>query len=113
MRTHPAQPYEFVKSLQDYTKINPLVTISYPEKEFLDEYFRKCDVLVSGNSSIHLEAAVSGLVTYYYEFSNETSYYDYYGYIKTGLCEIFPENLKLLNVSVINNLQINDSSSWE
>ena len=40
--------------------------------------------MISGNSSIHLEAALAGVLPIYYEIS-PTNNPDYYGYVKSGL----------------------------
>ena len=39
------------------------------------------NILVASNSSIHLEAALDGLPTFYYEMS-KVLFPDYYGYVK-------------------------------
>ena len=54
--------------------------------------------LIAGNSSIHLEAAIAGVMPIYYELS-PPDHSDYYGYVKHGLTQkaaSVPEVLKII-----------------
>ena len=85
IRTHPHQPQVFIKKLQEYLKKNDSLIWSDAGKESISDYFINLNVLIAGNSSIHLEAALAGLVTYYYEMGEEFGKPDQYEYIKNGL----------------------------
>jgi hypothetical protein len=95
IRWHPAQSHHYVQALKDALEAYAgLVLFSDPLKQSLGEYFSHAQVMVSGNSSIHLEAALGGLRTIYYEwrdidcYSNLNSFVrDYYGYVKAGLSD--------------------------
>lgn len=94
VRTHPAQSNDFLKSLEAYTSKNSYVSISRSTSDSLKNYFSSCYYLISGNSSIHLEAALAGVMTYYYEFSKKVQHSDYYGYVKRGLSSKWPHDFK-------------------
>ena len=84
VRWHPAlkgrKLEPFLAVLQGY----PYVERSDPNDEPVGRFLGRLDGLVAGNSSIHLEAALSGVVPVYFEFS-ETRLSDYYGYVRQGL----------------------------
>ena len=56
----------------------------------------------TSNSSIHLEAALVNLPTFYYEMSDEVYISDYYGYVKNGISKKLEENFsaELINFSI-------------
>lgn len=90
IRTHPAQYPFFLAKLHHYINNNQHVIFSDPAQESLDSFFTKSLFLVAGNSSIHLEAVIAGLPSYFYNFSNNDDMSDYYGYIKLGLISQLP-----------------------
>ena len=51
-------------------------------------------MIVSGDSSIHVEAVMLNVVSVYHNFSKNIGMNDYYGFVKNGLaisCESFDE----------------------
>ena len=50
------------------------------------------NILIASNSSIHLEAALAGLPTFYDEMSKEVLFTDYYGYVKKGISKRLKKN---------------------
>jgi hypothetical protein len=104
VRTHPAQKYDFVEYLNNYSLKNTRVSICRSSSESLKEFFSCCHYLISGNSSIHLEAALAGLMTYYYEFSTNVQLRDYYGYVKRGLSLPWPSDFNDMSLGDLLNL---------
>jgi hypothetical protein len=95
IRWHPSQSRSYVQTLKDALEgYLERVTFSDPLKQSLGEFFSYAQVMVSGNSSIHLDAALAGLRTIYFEWQNppDTSglngfVKDYYGYVQAGLSD--------------------------
>lgn len=84
LRWHPGMNEKKKKIIRErYSKSNS-VALSDPKCELVSEFFRRCHVLVAGNSSIHLEAAIAGLQPIYYEVTPVEAP-DYYGYVLHGL----------------------------
>jgi hypothetical protein len=84
LRWHPGTSLRKIEEIRKiYSKLS-MVTISDPLEEPIDSYFAQIGVLVAANSSIHLEAAIAGVVSIYFEISN-TNKNDYYGYVKNGI----------------------------
>lgn len=75
LRPHPS----------DYRNINDIpVTISNPRKENSFEFLSKIDVIIAGDSSIHLEAVLLNVYAIQYDFGLPTPL-DYYGFISNNL----------------------------
>ena len=85
VRTHPFQNPIFIGQLKSYMKDKDWLTWSNSREEGLADYFSKVNAVIAGNTSIHLEAALAGLATIYYEMSDEVHRPDYYGYVKNGI----------------------------
>ena len=85
VRWHPFHSYKDVELLKDkLSGYGNKLLFSDPSKQDLCKYFSQASVMVSANSSIHLEAACAGLSTIYYEFS-QSAFKDYYGYVKNEI----------------------------
>ncbi|MBB1380298.1 MULTISPECIES: hypothetical protein [unclassified Pseudoalteromonas] len=84
IRTHPSQPTSFLEELRLILTENQVQWCD-PRKDSLRSFFTSINCLISANSSIHLEAALAGKATLYYEFSSDAEISDYYGYLKNGL----------------------------
>lgn len=74
------------------------VSISNPQKENAYEFIKRVDCLISGDSSIHLEAVLLNVYPCYYNF-NVSKRFDYYGYVKNGLVEYF-KDFESLNIKL-------------
>lgn len=85
VRTHPYQPPEFVDKLKAFADMHANIELSNAKTEKLLEFFSKIKCMIAANSSIHLEAALAGLPTFYKEMSGNVHYQDYYGYVKNGV----------------------------
>jgi len=84
LRWHPRQKISDVIHLKELYQNNPYVFLSDPRQQTINDYLAELDCLISGNSSIHLEAAVVGVTPIYYEFQS-SAIEDYYGYVKNGI----------------------------
>jgi len=94
VRWHPGQTQKVIQEIKEELRRYP-VEISDPKSESLTEFFADLRCLIAGNSSIHLEAALSHTVPIYYEFSQQ-DIQDYYGYVKNGLAVLASTEDELL-----------------
>jgi hypothetical protein len=78
VRPHP-------RMIIDDLRLPAFISTSNPSKENSFEFLQRIDILIAGNSSIHLEAVLSNVLSIYYEFGNSVLH-DYYGFCKNGLC---------------------------
>lgn len=85
VRTHPFQNPAFLEQLKTYVQDKAWLSWSNSREQSLADYFGSVNTLIAGNTSIHLEAALAGLPTFYYEMSDEVHRPDYYGYVKSGV----------------------------
>lgn len=83
VRWHPGLGTRAVNSLLQAIKPYP-IQYSDPNKESISSFLASIQCLIAGNSSIHLEAALCGVVPIYYEIT-PLDKPDYYGYVKHGL----------------------------
>tara|TARA_R110001583_G_C5669759_1_gene410620 strand:+ start:6147 stop:7370 length:1224 start_codon:yes stop_codon:yes gene_type:complete len=89
-RAHPADQRELT-FIQGVEKSNP-------KQENAFEFLKRIDCLISGDSSIHLEAALLNVYPCYFNFS-ASKRFDYYGYVKNNLVEFF-EDFDALNSKI-------------
>ncbi|UUX92245.1 hypothetical protein [Methanoplanus endosymbiosus] len=87
IRNHPSQSTFNIQKMCDELKN---VTVEDSQKYNLQNFFNKIDLMIASNSSIHLEATLSGIPCYYKEFGKSVTS-DYYGYLKNGLILPFPD----------------------
>ncbi|WP_421808356.1 hypothetical protein [Flagellimonas sp.] len=72
------------------------VKVSDSKKEVAFSFLNKIDLLIAGESSIHLEAVLYNVYPLYFCFTAHNRY-DYYGYIKNGLVENLDSQTALLD----------------
>lgn len=84
LRWHPAQKAVEVAKYKVAFKGVAEVVLSNPRVESVSDFMSHICWLVAGNSSIHLEAALSDVKPIYFELSGSGAS-DYYGYVKNGL----------------------------
>ena len=84
LRWHPGQPKADIEKFRSSIGSNSGVILSDPKVESISDYFSAISCLVAGNSSIHLEAALAGILPIYFELS-PPEHPDYYGYVKHKL----------------------------
>lgn len=82
LRPHPGYTNEIDKS-----KINKQILFSDGKKEGVFEFLEKQDVIVAGESGIHLDASLLKRISIYYNFGKKAAYPDYYGFVRNGLIE--------------------------
>lgn len=89
LRPHPGDDINFYNHFltSDY------IEISNSKIERPHDYLKKVDVIISGESSIVLEAVLMKIKTYYID--DKVACFDLYGYIKNGITT-FVENVELL-----------------
>lgn len=106
VRAHPGQSAVFLSELRDYIENNENVLFSDPKKIQLTEFFSQCNILIAANTSLHLDAGLVGIPSYYYELSDHALQPDYFGFEKAGLLEYFPENIYCMSDSEIKGLAV-------
>jgi hypothetical protein len=106
VRTHPGQSSAFLYELGNYTTQNKYVQFLDSKTSSLSDFFGRCSILVAANTSLHLEAAIAGLPTYYQEFSRLVHKSDYYGFVKSGLSAHLPADIATMSVEEIMSLAI-------
>lgn len=84
VRRHPKDDRSF-HAVMNTTSANVEFSDSRSEGPF--DFILKCDLLVAGDSSIHLEAKMLNVDSVYFNFSESDSTHDLYGYIKSGLVQ--------------------------
>ncbi len=83
LRPHPADDRMF--------PIKRKVQRSNGKEETAFEFLLNQDLIIAGNTSIHLEATLMNLVSLYYEYTpQEKTLSDIYGYCKNGLTTHYP-----------------------
>jgi hypothetical protein len=84
LRWHPGMSGARTEEITAMLSGSSSLAFSDPSVESVSEFLGQIAVLVAGNSSIHLEAAIAGVVPVHYEMS-PVSAPDYYGYVKNGI----------------------------
>ena len=92
IRTHPSQSLSFIKQLKDFIKDNEMLSWSDSHEQSLVEYFLNLNALIASNTGIHLEGALAGLPTFYYEMSDKVYKSDYYSFVKNDISENLENN---------------------
>jgi hypothetical protein len=98
LRWHPGQANRDTNQYRTAFANRERVTLSDPGQETISDFMESIAWLIAGNSSIHLEAAVAGVMPIYYELTLPDCS-DYYGYVKHGLTQkaaSVPEVLKII-----------------
>jgi hypothetical protein len=106
IRTHPAQDQVFIRKLSKYIENKDWLIWSDARVQMISDYFANINIMIASNSSIHLEAAIAGLPTFYYEMSENLVKTDYYGYVKNGISIELKKkfSLKMLQSLIKNTL---------
>lgn len=83
LRPHPRdkRSYTFIRS------ISPNISLSDARQQTAFEFLQQLDMLISGNSGIHLEAVLQNVWSVYFNFNPREELHDYYGYVQHGLVE--------------------------
>lgn len=80
LRSHPKD-----KSPVDYKKEFSFITVSDPFQENSFDFLKHQDLVIAGNTSIHLEATLLNIPAIYFDLGGKTFIDDYYGYVKNKL----------------------------
>ncbi|MCP3177408.1 hypothetical protein MJO47_09880 [Desulfuromonas sp. KJ2020] len=102
LRWHPRQQIDVVEKIKIQFRKSPCVSLSDPAMEDVAQFLSQCHSLIAGNTSIHLEAELMGVKTFYYELAKNT-FSDVYGYVAGGLTEKVSDLSCLLNLIETNN----------
>jgi hypothetical protein len=99
LRPHPRdkRDYSFIRN------ISPHINISDVKQQSAFEFLQQLDMLISGNSGIHLEAVLLNIWSVYFNFNPREELHDYYGYVAHGLVDAaasYPELMPLLEQGI-------------
>jgi hypothetical protein len=109
VRPHPRQTKLFVEKLINLSQTMPLLSFSNSLSENQNDFFYKISLLLAGNSSIHLEANIANLNSYYVTLGKEPVVDDYYGFIASGLISNFTLTSDDLTLSALLKMARNNS----
>lgn len=94
IRPHPAMDQHFWNTFADKNKC--LLSNAKIENPF--EFIAHNDFFISGESSFHLDVALTGKTSFFYNFTDKPTL-DHYSYIKNKLIKKLPDNLLQLKHS--------------
>lgn len=98
LRWHPGQAISDINQYRAAFSSSERISLSDPKQENVSDFLARIGWLIAGNSSIHLEAAIAGVMPIYYELTRP-EHSDYYGYVKHGLAQqaaSVPEVLQII-----------------
>ena len=101
LRPHPLMNKDFWSNFA--VNNNCIYSDSKEENPF--NFISNNDIFIAGETSFHLDVALTGKISYYYNFSSG-DILDHYGYLKSGLIKELSESLIELNetsVDVVNS----------
>lgn len=104
IRCHPGQSVQDLKKFRSEFSSSSKVTFSDIKKESVSSFMGQIHWMIAGNSSIHLEAALAGIVPIYYEFGSP-DFPDYYGYVKYGVAKHPKSNQEIVEI-------LKNGSNW-
>ncbi|WP_018477406.1 glycosyltransferase family protein [Pontibacter roseus] len=83
LRPHPRdrRDFSFIRT------ISPSIKLSDSGQQRVFEYLQGLDMLISGNSGVHLEAVLLNVWSVYFNFNPKEELHDYYGYVAHGLVD--------------------------
>jgi len=81
VRKHSKDPRDFKTPLKN---INGNIIFSDSLSEDSFGFLLGCDLLIAGDSAIHLDACMLNVVSYYYNFSSGSKIKDLYGFLEKG-----------------------------
>jgi hypothetical protein len=126
LRWHPALAKDYVEKLNASLLGQPEVTYSDPSNSSISDFLRSCFAVIASNTSIHLEAVLSGVPSIYFEISPLSSP-DVYGYVQNGLVphlvnsqelilslmDIANEKMNPINLKAIRFYSASYGTEWE
>ena len=99
LRPHPGNTQDFYEKLKPFN-----ISISNARVERPHEFIKQLDVMISGESSIILEATLTKIKTLYID--DKIAEFDLYGFVKNGITTFTKNNDDLVNA--INNINLVD-----
>lgn len=81
LRAHPKDTRDYQPMFRD---LDSRIHFSDPLHERSFEFILTCDIILAGDSAIHLESKMLNIDSVYYNFSEGSGTYDLYGYIARG-----------------------------
>ena len=106
VRPHPSIKYnKFIQQFKNELP-NPIdINFSDPRTEEVGQFLHSIDLVIAGNSSILLEAALVGAIPIYYKHSHERVN-DYYGFVENGIAPKYESQKEIVNyIETINILK--------
>ncbi|WP_239020959.1 hypothetical protein [Pontibacter arcticus] len=101
LRPHPRDSRNFKTDLHN----NTTVEISDSRLVQTFDFLKELDVLISGNSGIHLEAVLLNVWAIFYNMNPSENLADYYGFIRNGLVDTAPDHPSLVKLIQENQQQ--------
>jgi len=103
IRFHPGTSNLIKNKFINIFKNNSLFQYKDTNKESVSDFFGNLCCLIGGESGIHLEAAICGVVPIYYK--TQADFYDMSGFVKYGIA--YEANKAKDIVSIINKIKLN------
>lgn len=103
IRFHPGTSNSIKNKFINTFKNKPFFRCKDSNKESISDFFGNLCCLISGESGIHLEAAICGVVPIYYK--TKADFYDMFGFIKYGIA--YEANKAKEIVSIVNKIKLN------
>ena len=100
LRPHPSDP-RFIE-MRDFSKLNNL-NFSNSIEEDSKKFLKGIDVLLAGDSNIHLEAIYLNIPSIYINFKNKTN--DWYGFLKKKM--LYNGNTSFKIIDIIRTIMVN------
>jgi len=107
LRWHPGQKKIDVERIYAEFGSDSLVQLSDPGKQHVARFLDRIHTMIAGNSSIHLEAALMGVRTIYFEIVPPSTP-DYYGYVREKVSTHARSVNELLDMLVNDNVDRED-----
>jgi hypothetical protein len=111
VRAHPSQLPHDIDILKQLHLRYKNLRLSHFKEETSSQFLQNCDLLISGNSGIHLEAAIAHVATYYFEFGASTLPKDYYRHVREGIAKEFPVDYRALMPEDLKQLSLIDDDT--
>ena len=105
IRWHPGQKESDIEMLMNEI-INVHFNIDYsdPKLEPQNLYFGRIDVLIAGNTSLHLEASLANIKCFYQMNTKDSINFDYYGFVGHGMIRLLPDKFSDFTLAKIEHL---------
>jgi len=112
LRWHPGQKKIDVERIYAEFGSDSLVQLSDPGKQHVARFLDSIHSMIAGNSSIHLEAALMGVRTIYFEIVPPSTS-DYYGYVREKVsthARSVNELIEMLRINQVDSEEARDEA---